>query len=306
MRCAAGWWSRTSATSSRPENRYERRFGKLLEVYLPIDAPERPALAVRGLPALRGDHRQRAAPVARFAPALGAALLLLLAGAAAAGLVAGPPAAQRQREREALLHRAIDASDARAAPHRPATCTTAWCRTSPGSPTRSRPPATGSSARPAAAVGARCDAARRARASDRELRALLVEIYPPSLQRAGLGAALADLLAPLSARGLEVEVDIDSRPRRSPRDARSCSSAARRRRCATSPSTPTPRRCAVSVEPRRTARWCSPSRDDGRGFDPAAARRCRGHLGLRLLADLVDDAGGGSRSDSGAGRGTAA
>jgi signal transduction histidine kinase len=46
--------------------------------------------------------------------------------------------------------------------------------------------------------------------------------------------------------------------------------------------------------------------DDGRGFSPeeALARREEGHLGLRLLADRVHDAGGTFEIDSKPGRGT--
>ena len=46
-----------------PENRFERDYGKLLEVYMPIGA-RRPAAAVRGLPALQLDQRERPPSVA--------------------------------------------------------------------------------------------------------------------------------------------------------------------------------------------------------------------------------------------------
>ena len=45
-----------------------------------------------------------------------------------------------------------------------------------------------------------------ARDSMRSIRSLLVEIHPPNLHAAGLEAALADLLAPLSARGIEARL----------------------------------------------------------------------------------------------------
>jgi signal transduction histidine kinase len=46
-------------------------------------------------------------------------------------------------------------------------------------------------------------------------------------------------------------------------------------------------------------------RDDGRGFDPDAARAADGSsLGLRLLEDLVDERHGRLEVESGAGRGT--
>ncbi len=48
------------------------------------------------------------------------------------------------------------------------------------------------------------------RQSIRTLRSLLVEIYPPSLRSAGLAAALTDLLAPLTGRGVAVDLDVPS------------------------------------------------------------------------------------------------
>ena len=54
----------------------------------------------------------------------------------------------------------------------------------------------------------------------RELRTLLVDIYPPDLHRTGLDAALRDLVAPLGARGIEASVDVAGRtPARGGRDA---------------------------------------------------------------------------------------
>ena len=43
----------------------------------------------------------------------------------------------------------------------------------------------------------------------RQLRSLLVEIHPPNLRASGLEAALADLLAPLGARGMATELTVD-------------------------------------------------------------------------------------------------
>lgn len=54
------------------------------------------------------------------------------------------------------------------------------------------------------------DAASRTRAGVRSLRSALMGIYPPTLERAGLAAALSDLAAPLAQYGLEVELDVPS------------------------------------------------------------------------------------------------
>jgi two-component system, NarL family, sensor kinase len=47
---------------------------------------------------------------------------------------------------------------------------------------------------------------------DRDLRSLLVEIHPPSLESAGLEAVLSDLLSPLAAAGIGTELHFDGHP----------------------------------------------------------------------------------------------
>jgi two-component system sensor histidine kinase UhpB len=44
--------------------------------------------------------------------------------------------------------------------------------------------------------------------------------------------------------------------------------------------------------------------DDGRGFDPAAAERKTGHLGMRSMTERARQAGAELRVDSARGRGT--
>ena len=54
------------------------------------------------------------------------------------------------------------------------------------------------------------------RESMRQLRSLLVEIYPPNLHDTGLEAAIEDLLAPLRQRGIQVELATDGIGRLAP------------------------------------------------------------------------------------------
>jgi signal transduction histidine kinase len=135
------------------------------------------------------------------------------------------------------------------------------------------------------------EAARAARGSVRALRTLLVELYPPDLRRAGLPAALADLVAPLRAAGVEADVD-------APEDLELGSTAEAvlfrvaqegvRNVLAHAAADHTTVRAA-----RADGRASLEVSDDGRGFAPAGAPgRAAGHFGLGILEDLVRDAGG--------------
>jgi two-component system, NarL family, sensor kinase len=55
------------------------------------------------------------------------------------------------------------------------------------------------------------EAASDTRRAIRELRSLLVDIYPPDLHRTGLEAALRDLVAPLAPRGIEADLQVPER-----------------------------------------------------------------------------------------------
>ena len=195
---------------TEPENRFERDQGKLLEAYTRVEAPD-------GQPLLFEAYQQFSSVTSSgrslwlaFAPALIVGADPARADPAAARLIAGatgsrraprPPAPARARGR--LLR--PRAPSHRRRPSR---------RDGPG-PRRRRPLAGGSRApdlddTDAASAGVLRQGAESMRGSVRSLRSLLVEIYPPSLQQAGLDAALANLLAPLEARG----IDDEHRPRR--------------------------------------------------------------------------------------------
>ena len=104
---------------SKPENQFERRFGKLLEVYLPITHAERRAAAVRGVLPLRRGRRRPVGGIWRsFAPiALGALVLLELVQIPLAWSLARR-LRQRQREREGLLRQRTRSIGGRATPDR--------------------------------------------------------------------------------------------------------------------------------------------------------------------------------------------
>jgi two-component system, NarL family, sensor kinase len=162
--------------------------------------------------------------------------------------------------------------------------------------------------RVSAAPGGAADVLERAaatcRGAVRQLRSLLVEIYPPRLRESGLESVLTDLVAPLSERGVDATVEIDpaiSLPddvealffRSAQEGVRNAAGHAEAGRV----------RVRVMTE---DGRGMISVQDDGRGFAPEQAleRRGDGHLGLRLLADLAEDAGASFSIESAPGKGT--
>jgi two-component system, NarL family, sensor kinase len=284
---------------TQPENRYERHGHKLLEVYL-------------GVQGTNGDHLlfetyQRYASVAAssrrvwgdFAPALIGAIVLL-------GLLQIPFAAslvrrleRGRRDREALLRRAVEASDrerTRIAQelHDGAVQSLSGLAFSLAAAAE-RP-----GADPAERERLRAGAGQ-ARDAVRELRSLLVDIYPPSLRREGLRGALEDVLGPLDARGVATSLVLPE-PLELTAEAetvlfRGAQEAARNVLKHAGAS-----RLDVVLS-RENGHVLLRARDDGRGFVPETARK-EGHLGLALLDDLVRDAGGAFEVRSAPGEGT--
>ncbi len=142
------------------------------------------------------------------------------------------------------------------------------------------------------------------RASIGGLRSLLVDIYPPSLATAGLKAALTDLVSTLRARGaavlLEIATDtgLDAAGERLVyRVAQECLNNIAKHAAATN----------VNVRLERDERHAVLSiSDNGVGFEAPEllARPKEGHFGLRVLSDVVADAGGELLLASAPGAGT--
>jgi two-component system, NarL family, sensor kinase len=121
------------------------------------------------------------------------------------------------------------------------------------------------------------------------LRSTLVDIYPESLRNAGLQAALSDLVAPLRAKGVAVDIDVpddlvlgqelEQTVYRAAQEALRNVARHARARSATLQVRTRPGEVELLV------------RDDGVGFDPGAGPPT-GHLGLTALADRTAAAGG--------------
>jgi two-component system, NarL family, sensor kinase len=289
--------------ATEPENRFERGLGKLLEVYLPIQTPS-------GRLLLYEEYLRFSAVTANarrqwdvLLPAIAGALILLELVQVPLAWSLARRLRERQREREALLRRAIDSSElerTRIAQslHEGVVQELAglsWTLTA--AKTRAEAGETATLADQLHAVSAGI------RQAIRQLRSTLIDLHPPSLQRSGLAAAVSDLAAPLEARGAQVEIRVPPDVRFPPRvealvfrvaqeGARNAAqhAGAEHVRIEVSGSNGVAR---VEVD------------DDGRGFDPGdlAQRREEGHVGITLLSDLATAAGGrlDVRSSNGAG-----
>jgi two-component system NarL family sensor kinase len=282
---------------SRPENRFERRYDRLVEVYLPIRATDGTRLLYEDYErssALEADTRHR---WLSLAPALigGLALLELLLVPLAWSMAR--KLRDRQRDRVELLRRAVASSDLErrriaADLHDGPLQRLASLSFDLSAEAELSTRPTGTALRAGA---------EQARDTIRELRALLVDIYPPTLREEGLAFAVGDVAAALEAGGTTADIDIPEAldisyeveallfrvAQEALRNVRAHAQA---------------RHVEVSVRHERGAARLVVA-DDGRGFAPAGERR-EGHFGLRLMEDLARDAGGELTIDSGMGRGT--
>ena len=151
------------------------------------------------------------------------------------------------------------------------------------------------------------EASEAARAAIRELRSMLVNLYPPTLRSSGLEPALNDLGAHLQARGIAVEVttDLPDRP--------SAQAEALLYRCAQEALRNVVKHAAaqevrIHVSGDDVA-WRLTVIDDGSGFARGSSTTPIEHLpgermGLRLLSEMLEDADGSLRIESGAYGGT--
>src|SRR3954470_5059112 len=286
---------------SRPENRFERRFDKLLEVYLQVPGPT-------GKPLLFETYERYSSVAASgrklwlaFAPAiLGTLALLWLSELPRARRGACPPRRrpghggrqlrEHQRERERLLQTAIDSSELERRRiardlHDGAVQDLAGVSYNLTAAAQEMPNAE--------AAATLRDGAQATRRTIRELRSLLVDIYPPDLHRTGLGPALRDLVAPLGPRGIEASVDVpDHLTLRAELETLLYRCAQEALRNVAKHSGAGHVHVAVETNGDRARLVVT---DDGRGFDGAAGD---GHLGLRVLTDLAHEAGGELKLDS--------
>ena len=274
------------------ENEFERGQGRLLEVYRPLDVDHRPFLY---------EHYQRLTAVtagahrvwAVFAPLLigSLAVLQLMQLPLAWSLARRMRAAQRQRV--ALLQRAIDASEEERRRiardlHDGIVQDLIGASYAVGVVLQE----SGTARSPEADATLR-DVMAATQRSIKGLRTLLVDIYPPSLEEGDLDGALTDLVSPYAARDIAATVTFDVAGHLSPSTAalvyravrEAMHNVARHARATT---------VAVTVRDLDDREIELTVTDDGIGFDTDTlrARADEGHVGVRLLSDLASNAGG--------------
>ena len=282
---------------SEPENRFERQFGELLEVYATLHAPRGDLLRYEEY--YRSSFVDaRAERIFREFAVVGLGALILLA------LIQLPLAWQLasqvrrgQVERVHLLQRAVDASEMErrriaADLHDGAVQSLAGVSYSLSAAANDAPPNLSQVLREAAA---------QTREGIRELRSLLVEIYPPELHRQGLEAALGDLLAPCASRGLDTTLRVEPEEEL-PEDVQALFFRATQEALRNVVKHADAQKVEVAVES-HDGRATLSVIDDGTGFDPEQDPE-GAHFGLRLLRDLVREIGGKLDLDSAPGRGT--
>jgi signal transduction histidine kinase len=282
---------------ARPENRYERPHGKLLEAHTPIRTPD-------GTQVLFEIYQRFGSVNAGAQRLLGALAPPLLAGVAVLLLLQVPLAWTMARrlqrghhERERLLANAVEASSEErrriaADLHDGVVQDLAAVSYSLAAAAESAPAPVDAELREAAAE---------TRRGIRQLRTLLLEIYPPELHRAGLAAALADLLTASQARGIETSLDADLDAELE-RETEALLYRVAQEALRNVIEHAAADRVGITVA-RDDGRIRLLVEDDGRGFDPVDASG-NGHFGLRMLADLVRDAGGVLEVDSAPGSGS--
>jgi signal transduction histidine kinase len=290
---------------SEPENRFEDSATRLLEVYVPVRTPGGTDLLFEAYFRYNGVAEAGRRVWERFAPVMLGALVLVTLLQVPSAVSLARRLRRTQRQREALLRSAIEATDAER--RRIATDLHDGVVQDLAGVGFSL----GASAREEEARGG--DGTELRRASDqvreavRSLRSLLVDIYPPSLTESGLASALSDLTAQVEARGVGTSLTVDGPVAGLDRDTTRLlyrtAQEGLRNVVAHAGATHVDVHVDVPTNGDGGPAVLEVS-DDGRGIEGDSVPVREGHLGLKGLAGLAATMGASLMIDTAPGRGT--
>jgi two-component system, NarL family, sensor kinase len=281
---------------AKPENRFDRGEGRLLEVYLPIQSEDGSDILFESYLAYSNVIDGGRRILVHFAPSVLAGLVSLQG----IGVLLVWSVARRlrraQEQRELLLDHALEASDRErrriAADLHDGVVQDLTGLTLGLAASRMR---SGSDARPTEAglVIPHPELEGQIREAIHSLRSLIVDIYPPNLRSEGLGAALRSVCARLHNRGITTSVHMDLDERAVPEEVIALSYRVIQEALRNVSTHAEATHVEISVEHEGTE-FIATVEDDGRGFDPSAleGQVASGHVGLRGLGDLVAERDG--------------
>ncbi|MGZ4677592.1 MAG: sensor histidine kinase [Acidimicrobiia bacterium] len=284
-----------------PENRFETRGRKLLEVYRRVETPASVPLLFETYFPYTNVTAERDALWRRYAPVVIGTLAALAVVQLALAWSLARRIRREQRERERLHEQTLRASAeereriARDLHDGVVQDLAGVSYTLAGAIDELGPDID------PASRAALDDASAATRRGISQLRTLLVDIYPPNLATEGLEAALRDLLTRAQTDGLATDLEYEDGVQLTGMDQelafRVAQEAIRNTLRHAHAS-----RIAVRVTRTETGATLEVS-DDGRGFDPATVT-ANGHFGLRYLRDVGTRAGARVDVASAPGQGT--
>jgi len=305
----AGGESAEVTDLTNAENRDEKQWGRLLQVYLGVQTPTGQRLMFETYqPYQTIVDASRRTWLTSLPVLLGGLLLLYLVQAPLAYRMARR-LKRSQDEREALLFASLAASDKERATIAADLHDGVVQGLSGASYSLSAAAELARGIDPNTAQ-VMADTAMDLRRWMRELRSLVVTITPPALHIQGLAASLTDLAATLDVRGLAVTVDVTGTEQLDETTEtlvyRAAQEAVRnivRHADASTVNVSVARGSSISGNGEEVL--VLRVRDDGRGFEPGdTAARSRGSVGLELLSSIVTAHGGTLTIEAAPGQGT--
>lgn len=272
---------------SRPENRFERGQGKLIEVYLPITGPHGQKLMFEAYERQSSVSASSRRLWLTFAPALVGGLLLLQLFQLPLARSLVRRVRRAGEDREALLRRAVEASDQerrRLAGVLHDGVVQDLAGVSYG--------LAAASSRDTVPANVAKEASSELRGSIAQLRSLLVDLYPGGLHGTDLRSALSDVALQLERDGVTTRVEI-TLPEPLEADAEELAYRAAREGARNVAKHAHARNAVIRVS--RSARHAIVEvEDDGRGLPASgdADGPTEGHFGLALMRDLLEASGG--------------